>query len=133
MSEQPGERLARIKRENPLWSIRHVTKGSGFTAHRGARRIWAATLSDLESRLRDADHGPRVPGGRVVAPEGHALSRPLSRTGQQVTTGRQRPPTIPRAFRRVVVPSGIAGAVEGDRPRYVYAGLSLRWGDPMVA
>ncbi len=65
MSEQPGERLGRIKREHPLWSIRHVTEGSGFTAHRGDWRIWAATLSDLEARLRDADHGPRVHGGRV--------------------------------------------------------------------
>jgi hypothetical protein len=60
MSEQPGERLARIKREHPLWSIRHVSEGFGFTAH---RRIWAATLSDLKARLRDADHGPRMHGG----------------------------------------------------------------------
>ncbi len=65
MSEQPGERLARIKREHPLWSIRHVTEGSGFTAHLRGRRIWAATLTDLEARLRDADQGPRVHGGRV--------------------------------------------------------------------
>jgi hypothetical protein len=63
MSEQPSERLARIKREHPLWSIRHVSDGSGFTAHRGDRRIWATTLSDLEARLRDADHGPRMHGG----------------------------------------------------------------------
>jgi len=65
MSEQPSERLARIKREHPLWSIRHGSEGSGFTAHREARRIWAAPLSDLEARLRDADHGPRVHGGRA--------------------------------------------------------------------
>ncbi len=63
MSEQPSERLARIKREHPLWSIRHVSEGFGFTAHCGDRRIWAATLSDLEARLRDADYGPRMHGG----------------------------------------------------------------------
>ena len=63
MSEQPSERLARVKREHPLWSIRHVSEGFGFTAHRGDRRIWAATLSDPEARLRDADHGPRRHGG----------------------------------------------------------------------
>jgi hypothetical protein len=54
-SEQPAGRLARIKRERPLWSIRHVTGGHGWTAHRGDRRVWAATLTDLELQLRDAD------------------------------------------------------------------------------
>ena len=64
MSEQPSERLARIKREHPLWSIRHVSQGFGFTAHGGDRRIWAATLSDLEARLRDADYGRECTAGR---------------------------------------------------------------------
>ena len=54
-SEQPSEHLARIKRMFPLWSIRPVSQGHGWTAHRpGYRRVWAATLPDLEARLRTA-------------------------------------------------------------------------------
>ena len=61
-SEQPSEHLARIKRMFPLWSIRHVTEGHGWTAHRpGYRRVWAATLPDLEARLLDVQRG-RGPG-----------------------------------------------------------------------
>ncbi len=56
-SEQPAEHLARIKREHPLWSIRHVSEGHGWTAHRGDRRLWAPTLTDLEAQLRDAGRG----------------------------------------------------------------------------
>ena len=29
MTGQPAERLARIRREHPLWSIRHVSEGFG--------------------------------------------------------------------------------------------------------
>jgi hypothetical protein len=57
-SEQPSEHLARIKRMFPLWSIRPVSQGHGWTAHRpGYPRVWAATLPDLEARLRDAQRG----------------------------------------------------------------------------
>ena len=52
--EQPAEHLARIKRQHPLWSIRHVAEGPGWTAHRRERRIWAGTLTDLDRQLRDA-------------------------------------------------------------------------------
>ena len=61
-SEQPSEHLARIKRMFPLWSIRHVTEGRAWTAHRpGYPRVWAATLTDLEARLLDVRRG-RGPG-----------------------------------------------------------------------
>ncbi len=56
--EQPAGHLARIKRTNPLWSIRHVAEGHGWTAHRhGYARIWAATIADLERQLADASPG----------------------------------------------------------------------------
>ena len=61
-SEQPSEHLARIKRMFPLWSIRPVSQGHGWTAHRpGYRHVWAATLPDLEARLLDVQRG-RGPG-----------------------------------------------------------------------
>ena len=61
-SEQPSEHLARIKRMFPLWSIRPVSQGRGWTARRpGYPRVWAATLPDLEARLRDAQRR-RGPG-----------------------------------------------------------------------
>jgi hypothetical protein len=61
-SEQPSEHLARIKRMFPLWSIRPVSEGHGWTAHRpGYRDVWAATLPDLEARLLDVRRG-RGPG-----------------------------------------------------------------------
>ena len=61
---QPSEHLARIKREHPLYSIRHVTEGYGFTAHRPEHpNLWALTLPDLERMLRDAEH-PRGPQHR---------------------------------------------------------------------
>jgi len=56
-SEQPAEHLARIKRLHPLWSVQHVSKGFGWTAHRGGRRLWAATLADLERQLREVGRG----------------------------------------------------------------------------
>ncbi len=57
-SEQPAGHLARIKRMHPLWSIRHVTEGHGWTAHRdGYARIWAATLASLERQLAGARPG----------------------------------------------------------------------------
>ncbi len=55
-SEQPAGHLARINRL-PLWSIRRVSEGHGWTAHRGDRRIWAGTLAGLEQQLRDASRG----------------------------------------------------------------------------
>jgi hypothetical protein len=61
-SEQPSEHLARIKRMFPLWSIRPVSHGRGWTAHRpGYRHLWAATLPDLEARLLDVQRR-RSPG-----------------------------------------------------------------------
>ena len=56
-AEQPAEHLARIRRGHPLWSIRHVTDGFGWTAQHGEARIWAGTLTDLEAKLRDAAQG----------------------------------------------------------------------------
>jgi hypothetical protein len=54
-SQQPAEHLAWIKRVNPLWSIRHVTEGYGWTAHRpGYPKIWAGTLASLERQLSEA-------------------------------------------------------------------------------
>jgi hypothetical protein len=51
-AERPAEHLARIKREHALWSVRHVSEGHGWTAHRsGYPRIWAGTLPDLEQQL----------------------------------------------------------------------------------
>lgn len=56
MTEQPSKHLARIRHEHPLWSVRHVTEGYGFTAHKvTGERIWRQTLTDLESALRAAD------------------------------------------------------------------------------
>jgi hypothetical protein len=55
--EQPAEHLARIKRQHPLWSIRHVAEGPGWTANRGKARVWAGTLGRLEQQLRDAGRG----------------------------------------------------------------------------
>jgi len=55
MSRQPAEHLAWIKRVNPLWSIRHVSEGYGWTAHRdGYPRVWAGTLESLERQLAEA-------------------------------------------------------------------------------
>jgi hypothetical protein len=51
---QPAEHLARLRAEHPRWSIRHVTEGFGWTAHYGEARLWAPTLADLETQLRDA-------------------------------------------------------------------------------
>ncbi len=57
VGEQAGGHLARLQAQNPLWSIRLVTEGHGWTAHRGDQRIWAGTLADLETRLRNASRG----------------------------------------------------------------------------
>ena len=56
MAEQQSERLARLKREHSLWSIRSVVTRLGWTAHRGDVRLWAASLNDLETQLCDVDH-----------------------------------------------------------------------------
>jgi hypothetical protein len=56
MSEQTAARLARVKREHAMWSIRAVESGAGYTAHRGDSRLYAVSLTDLESQLRAADH-----------------------------------------------------------------------------
>jgi hypothetical protein len=38
-AEQPAQQLARIQREYPAWSVRHVAEGLGFAAHCGDRRL----------------------------------------------------------------------------------------------
>lgn len=54
-TEQPAGQLARIKRENSLWQIRHVHEAFGYEALRdGYERVWAQTVPDLELELRDA-------------------------------------------------------------------------------
>jgi hypothetical protein len=54
---QPAEHLAAIKLRFPLWSVRPVSGGAGWTGHRGARRVWAATLDALEAEMRGAQRG----------------------------------------------------------------------------
>jgi hypothetical protein len=54
---QPAEHLAAVKVRLPLWSVRPVSGGVGWTGHRGARRVWAATLDGLEAEMRDAQRG----------------------------------------------------------------------------
>jgi hypothetical protein len=50
-AETPAKHLARIKVAHPAWSIRHVSEGYGFTAHRdGYDHVWAMTLADLEAK-----------------------------------------------------------------------------------
>ena len=51
MKEQPAGRLARIRCAHPLWSIREVTAGTGYTAHRGPDRLYAPDLDDLQRQL----------------------------------------------------------------------------------
>lgn len=68
-SRQPAAHLAEIKRRFPLWSVRPVSGGVGWTGHRGTRRVWAATLDGLEAEMRDAQRGmgadPRRTLGRL--------------------------------------------------------------------
>ncbi|MGO8980019.1 MAG: hypothetical protein ACLQER_12115 [Streptosporangiaceae bacterium] len=52
MAGQPAAQLARLQREYPGWSIRHVSEGFGFEADQGDKRLWAQTLADLEARVR---------------------------------------------------------------------------------
>ena len=57
MGTTPAAELARIRREKPLWSIRQLEGGQGFTAHRGTgryvRALYAPTLATLELKLRE--------------------------------------------------------------------------------
>jgi hypothetical protein len=66
---QPAEHLAEIKRTFPLWSVRPVVGGVGWTGHRGTRRVWAATLDGLGAELRTAERSmssdPRKTLGRL--------------------------------------------------------------------
>jgi hypothetical protein len=56
--EQQAKHLARLKRQNPLWSIQPVTGGDGWTAQRDKHpNLWARTLDDLEARLADLRRG----------------------------------------------------------------------------
>ncbi len=56
-SQQPAEHLAAVKRAFPLWSIRPVVSGVGWTGHRGQRRVWAASLDGLEAEMSRAQRG----------------------------------------------------------------------------
>jgi hypothetical protein len=56
--------LDRISRDHPDWSVRHVTAGFGWTAHRGAERAWASTLADLERQLGAAEDTGEPEGSR---------------------------------------------------------------------
>jgi hypothetical protein len=53
--------LARIRAAHPDWSIRHVSDGSGWTAHRGQTRLWAGTLPDLERLVTGAEREEQPP------------------------------------------------------------------------
>lgn len=56
MSTTPAAETARILRQHPLWTIRPVTSGIGWTARRdGYGRIWAVSLPDLELRIHKAE------------------------------------------------------------------------------
>ncbi len=56
MTEQPAKHLARLKVTFPMWSLRRAEEGSGFTGHRlSGQRVWAQSLSQLESRLAAAE------------------------------------------------------------------------------
>lgn len=57
MTRQPSEHLAEIKIRYPLWSIRHVCEGFGWSAHRGTMRVWGRSPDDLEAALIDAERG----------------------------------------------------------------------------
>jgi hypothetical protein len=52
--ETPATHLARLKVQHSSWSIRHVSEGYGFTAHRGGERLWSQTLGGLEAKLNAA-------------------------------------------------------------------------------
>lgn len=67
MPERPSEHLARIRRTYPLWSIRPVDPGlgTGWTAHRGERRVWAPTLALMEAALAGIKRG-RNPGATTL-------------------------------------------------------------------
>jgi hypothetical protein len=54
-AEKPAAQLARIRREYPAWSVRHVAEGFGFAAHCGDRRLWAATLTGLDAKITEAE------------------------------------------------------------------------------
>jgi hypothetical protein len=71
VSESPAARLARIRVRNPLWSIRPVRSGIGFTAHycAGRRRLWAPDLDELEAALWRTGLGNRGPRARKTTKE----------------------------------------------------------------
>ena len=58
MSEQPAERLARVKRQHPLWTIRNL--GDRWAAYRGDRTVRAATVTELGELLHSLDSRGRV-------------------------------------------------------------------------
>ena len=64
--ETRSARLARIRVRNPLWSIRAVRKGAGYTAHycTGWPRMWSPGLDELERALWLTGLGNRGPKAR---------------------------------------------------------------------
>jgi hypothetical protein len=51
VSASAAAELARVRRRFPLRSIRPVDSGTGFTAQRGIRQVYAPTLAWLEEYL----------------------------------------------------------------------------------
>ena len=67
MRRSPAE-FARVKVRFPQWYIQRTLPGAavpGYTAVEMAtgRRIWCASLAELESRLQETHHG--LAGGRA--------------------------------------------------------------------
>jgi len=67
MSTTPAAALAAARTRWPLWSIRPVSKGTGFTARRhgasGLDDLWAPSLTALEDQLREHRKVPPLRSG----------------------------------------------------------------------
>jgi hypothetical protein len=89
MSETPATHLARLKTQHPSWSIRHVSEGYGFTAHRGGEYVWDQTLPGLEAKLNAAGSGRSMtPAGSQDVPRpGPSAGPPLRPGHPQAGTG----------------------------------------------
>jgi hypothetical protein len=107
---QPAEHLAEVKLRFPLWSVRPVEGGVGWTAHRGTRRVWAAMLDGLEAEMSRAQRG-------MGADPSHALGR----------LRREHP-----AWQITAVPCGWAAEHrDGTRLHYVFTHTSDELADAL--